>query len=189
MSDATTLPLPLLATGDGARLRTIVDANYAFLFRSLRRLGVPAAQVEDAAQQVLLVTARRLDAIADGAERAFLFGVALRTASDVRRANVRRREVQDEPFLAAHRDPAPGADVVLDDERARRTLDAVLDRLPMDLRAVFVLADLEEMTMAKIAELLELPPGTVASRLRRARERFAEEASAMRAALIRGDAR
>jgi RNA polymerase sigma-70 factor (ECF subfamily) len=107
----------------------------------------------------------------------------------VRRANGRRREVHDESFLATRRDPAPGADVALDDERARRLLDDVLDRLPMDLRAVFVLAELEELTMATIAELLELPPGTVASRLRRARERFAEEAARVRAQLPRGAAR
>ena len=77
-------------------------------------------------------------------------------------------------------------------EKANPTIDVqwmdmgsqeVLDRLPLQLRAVLVLADLEEMTMAKIAEMLDLPPGTVASRLRRARELFVAEARAARIAL------
>jgi RNA polymerase sigma-70 factor (ECF subfamily) len=44
--------------------------------------------------------------------------------------------------------------------------------LSLELRAVFVLYELEDFTMAEIARTLELPPGTVASRLRRARETF-----------------
>ena len=44
--------------------------------------------------------------------------------------------------------------------------------MPLDLRTVFVLFELEELTMAEIAELLGLAPGTVASRLRRARQDY-----------------
>jgi RNA polymerase sigma-70 factor, ECF subfamily len=53
-------------------------------------------------------------------------------------------------------------------------LDALLASLPLDLRTVFVLYELEELTMAEIARALDLPMGTVASRLRRARETFEE---------------
>lgn len=179
------LPTTLAGPSD-LRMRGIVDDHYAFLHRSLRRLGVPASRVEDAAQQVLLVIARRLPDVAPAAERAFLFSTALRTAADVRKSLGRRREVHDEAHLAAERDPAPGADERLEDACARRLLDEVLDRLPMDLRAVLVLSDLEELTMAKIAELLAVPPGTVASRLRRARELFVAEARAARLRLEGG---
>jgi RNA polymerase sigma-70 factor (ECF subfamily) len=55
-------------------------------------------------------------------------------------------------------------------------LDAILSSMPVELCTVFVLFELEELTMAEIAQLLDLAPGTVASRLRRARERFHEEA-------------
>ena len=48
----------------------------------------------------------------------------------------------------------------------------VLEQLSLELRAVFVLYELEEFTMAEIAATLGLPPGTVASRLRRGRETF-----------------
>jgi RNA polymerase sigma-70 factor (ECF subfamily) len=60
-------------------------------------------------------------------------------------------------------------------------LDEILEGLPMDLRAEFVLAEIEEMTAAQIATMLELPPGTVASRLRRAREEFDERLNRLHA--------
>ena len=50
----------------------------------------------------------------------------------------------------------------------------MLESLPLDLRTVFVLYELEELTMVEIARALDLPMGTVASRLRRAREAFEE---------------
>ena len=54
----------------------------------------------------------------------------------------------------------------------RLILQRVLNQLPLELRVVFVLYELEELTMADIAATLALPPGTVASRLRRSREQF-----------------
>ena len=184
MNDSRTLSLLALGATGEQRLRALVDDHHAVLYRILRRLGVPDGRVEDAAQRVLLlVIARRLDTIELGAERSFLFAVALRTAADVRRSVARLREVHDDELLLAHRDPGQGADAALDDDRARELLDRVLGRLPIDLRVVFVLAVLEEMTMARIAELIEIPPGTVASRLRRARETFTTEARAEKARL------
>jgi RNA polymerase sigma-70 factor (ECF subfamily) len=154
------------------RLGAIVRTHYSFLWRSLRRLGVPEASVEDAAQRTLLVAARRIDDIAPGRERAFLFGVALRVARTVRRESNSRREVWDEDLL----DALPGGDVdageELDARRARALLDGLLEALPLELRTVFVLYEIEEMTMAEIASALDVPGGTVASRLRRAREAF-----------------
>jgi RNA polymerase sigma-70 factor (ECF subfamily) len=69
----------------------------------------------------------------------------------------------------------------MDRERARDLLDRVLDEMDLDLRVVFVLYELEEMTMADIASSLELAPGTVASRLRRARADFGERVARYRA--------
>jgi RNA polymerase sigma-70 factor (ECF subfamily) len=69
-------------------------------------------------------------------------------------------------------DPAPSVEDRIDHARARAALEAILDAMPLDLRTVFVLYELEQVTMAEIATILELPAGTVASRLRRAREQF-----------------
>ena len=90
----------------------------------------------------------------------------------MRRSAVARREI-------AHADPAgdladtsSSADELIDQRRARETLDGVLHAMEEDLRTVFVLFELEEMPTAEIATLLAIPPGTVASRLRRARAEF-----------------
>lgn len=151
------------------RLRRLFEEQFDFLWRATRRLGLTAAEADDAVQQVFIVASRKLDAILPGKERAFLFGTAVRVVSDVRRSASRRYEVAFEELAAREHD---GADVALDAARARACLDAAIVEMPIELRTVFVLFELEQLTMAKIAELLELPPGTVASRLRRAREAF-----------------
>ena len=169
-----------------ARLRGVVRAHYNSLWRFLRRMGIPEGQVEDATQQVLLVFARRAADVDEDAERPFLFGTALRVASDVRRKLRDGREIADPAALFRHADPAPDAERQLGDKELRRCLDHLLGELPPEHRAVFVLAELEELTMAEIARLLAIPPGTVASRLRRAREIFAEKASELRLHLEKG---
>jgi RNA polymerase sigma-70 factor (ECF subfamily) len=163
------------------RLRRAVDLHFDFLGRSLRRLGVAEASVEDAVQQVLLVLADRLDDVSEDKERAFLFGTAMRVASDFRKKQRRLREVAtDVGLLQRNPDSAVTPDQLLDEARARELLDVVLDELPDDLRHIFILYELEELTMASIASLVELPPGTVASRLRRARATFEEIVARMR---------
>jgi RNA polymerase sigma-70 factor, ECF subfamily len=158
-------------SGGKPRIASLVDAHLDFVWRSLRRLGVPEAAVDDAAQQVWIVVANRLGDIEPQRERSFLFGTALRVASDVRRSLSKRREVPE----LEHRPPAdahPLADELMDKRQARALLDAILEELPLPLRAVFVLYELEEMTVSEMADLLLLPRGTVASRLRRARDEF-----------------
>jgi RNA polymerase sigma-70 factor (ECF subfamily) len=170
-----------------SRVRAIVEASYDFLWRCLRHFGVPEAGVEDAAQQVLVVVARRIDEIGEGKERAFLLACALRAASEARRASRRRREVAAEDALDAIAAETPSLDELLDQRRARDALVAVLGTLPDDLRTVFVLFELEEMTAPEIARLLSIAPGTVASRLRRAREMFGARVRRLEKALGGGD--
>lgn len=162
----------LPATRHADRLRSVVAEHYTALWRFLRRLGVPEADAEDAAQKCLCVVARRIDDVAPGKEKPFLFGVALRVAKAARRE--RRFGTGDEECLAEVPSVAPDAGQELDERRARVLLDALLGSLPLDLRTVFVLYEIEELTMAEIARTLDLPAGTVASRLRRAREAFEE---------------
>jgi RNA polymerase sigma-70 factor, ECF subfamily len=154
-----------------ARVRQIVSSYYDFIWRSLRRLGLDATDAEDAAQEVFSIAASKLDQIVEGKERAFLFGTALRVASTERRTAARRRaHLASE--LSEPSDPAPGADEKLDRRRARALLDEALEELDLELRSVFVLFELEELSAPEISDLLEIPAGTVASRLRRARLAF-----------------
>ena len=157
----------------GDRLHVLLADHHAFVWRSLRRLGVPDSDVDDASQQVFLVAHRRLAEIAPESERSFLFQTSLRVAADWRRAHKRRGEqtgmdLLDVPDLSANPEEQ------MDQRRARALLERVLGDMPMDLRAVFVLFEIEELTMMEIATISDIPPGTVASRLRRARQVFQE---------------
>lgn len=156
------------------RFRSLVDAEFGFIWRSLRGLGIPAHSVDDAAQHVFWIAAQKLDAIAVGSERAFLFSTALGVSANARRALKRSREVPDEGLLGAQLDETPDAEALVAMKEERALLDRVLDGMPDELRTVFVLFVLEGTTTPEIAGLLGLPPGTVASRLRRARETFHE---------------
>lgn len=162
------------------RLRSIVDSHLDFLGRSLRRLGVAEPAVEDAAQQALMVLARRIDDVPEGKEQAFLFGTALRVASDYRKKQNRSPERADSEALESRASPDLSPEQLLDGARARALLDVVLDEMPVELRSIFILYELEDMTMAAIAEVVDLPPGTVASRLRRARATFEATVSRLR---------
>ncbi|MBN1609007.1 MAG: sigma-70 family RNA polymerase sigma factor [Polyangiaceae bacterium] len=157
-----------LAPNQSLRLRALVDQYFDFAWRSLRRLGVPEPSVDDAAQQLFVVLATKLDAVDPECERSFVFGTAVRIASDYRRALRLERERRSGD-TGALSDPLPAPDELLDHKRARELLDRLLDALPMELRTVLILAEGEGMTMSEIAGLCEIPRGTVASRLRRAR--------------------
>lgn len=154
------------------------DQHFTFVWRSVRRLGVPDHAADDAAQEVFAIASRRLQAIELGKEKAFLFGTAVRVASGVRRSHGRRRDRVNDDGVVDPADELPPAGELLDRKRARQLLDEIIASLPEDTRPIFVLYELEEMTMAEIAELLELPPGTVASRLRRGREEFGRAVAA-----------
>ncbi len=161
-----------VSDGTQQRLRAAVVEHYEFVWRTLRRLGVLSHSVEDAVQQVLMVLARRIDDVEIGSERAFMVATAVRVAADARKKQVRLREELDPVALEARVSDAPSAEELLDRGRARELLDAVLLQMPDEMRTVFIFFEFEGMTMASIAELLGLPLGTVASRLRRARELF-----------------
>lgn len=166
------------------RLENLVNRNVGATTRALRNLGMSEAELDDAVQQVFLVALRRLDAIDPDFERSFLYRTAVRVASRVRRTRHRRRENADVD-LAEMAHANPGTEELLDQSRARALLDRTLDKLSIELRTVFVLFELEEITVPQIAEILSLPVGTVASRLRRAREEFDAEVTRVQARLSR----
>ncbi len=161
-----------LSRTEAARFRQMVDANFDFIWRSLRGLGVPAASIDDAAQQVFWTASQKLSSIVVGAERSFLFATARGMAANARRAQQRNRELQGDEILDAHPDRGPDPEQIAATREVRRILDRILDGLAEDVREIFVLYELEGQTSSEISEILGIPMGTVASRLRRAREEF-----------------
>ena len=183
----TVVSAPAVTPAARPTLQELFDAHFDFVWRSVRRLGVPEAGVDDAVQEVFLVAMRRFDRIDPGREKSFLFGTAVRVASGARRTLRRRDHVTtDDAALAVAASPAPGPDALVDQQRDRALLECCIDTLPHDLRVVFILYELEEMTAAAIADLLALPAGTVASRLRRARGAFREAVIRVTAQVRRG---
>ena len=169
-----------LAPADAGRTTALVREHFAFVWRVLRRLGLSEPDADDGAQQVFMVAARRSSDIALGSERAFLFGTAMNVAARTQRSERRRREEPDGE-LEQRQDSKPGPEELVDRRRARELLDRVLSEMNLELRAVFVLYEIEELTMIEIARLLQVPQGTVASRLRRAREDFTARVSSIEA--------
>jgi RNA polymerase sigma-70 factor (ECF subfamily) len=156
---------------DDERLAALVENEIDFVGRLLRHGGATEAEVDDLVQMVFQVLSQRLGDIEPGKERAFLAQTAVRLAANARRGHARSREVAMDQ-LPEVADLAASPEELSDKRRALVLLDRVLEAMDLDLRAVFVLYEIEEMTVAEIAAALQIPPGTAASRLRRAREEF-----------------
>lgn len=178
-ADPVSVVDPAAATGAGdaepvdrTRVHGLVVHHFDFIWRSLRRLGIPSDAVDDAAQEVFIVASRKIGPVPKKGERSFLFAIALRIAADDRRTRRRHPDRAHQEEVPDMADGTPAPDELLDRRRARASLDRFIEELPLDVRAVFVLFEMEEISMVEIAELLHLPAGTVASRLRRGRELF-----------------
>lgn len=155
----------------GMSFRAIYDEHVAFVFRTLRRFGVPDRAIPDAAQEVFTVAFRSMERFEGRSSmRTWLFGIARRVASDQRRSAAARHEVLDE---AAGADlPDSKRDIAKAAERSEALVRAerLLDALPEEQRLVFALFEIEEWTGAEIAEATDVSVATVHSRLRLARE-------------------
>lgn len=162
---------PERTPAEEARLRSIVQMNHPFIWRVVRRLGIPESDADDVTQETFCIAAHRINDIEAGKERSFLYSVAVRVSANARRARRRRQNAYDN-FEIAPRDAAPMPDNLSDQKNARSLLDEILESLPEDLREVLVLHEIEEVGVAELAEALGIPVGTVGSRLRRAREKF-----------------
>lgn len=165
------------------RLAKLVNQYVGFVERVLRNMGVGEDDLDDAVQRTFIVVANRLDDIVVGAERSFLFKSAKHMASHVRRSRARfeRHEPLDEQLPCDGESP----EQLITQKKARELLDEILEGMPEDLRVVFSLYEFEDLTMQEIASLLEIPTGTVASRLRRSREHFHAQVRRIQAASTR----
>lgn len=158
---------PVTMAREASRFEEAVRCHLATIWRVLCRSGVDPTEAEDVAQEVFWVLARRIADVTVGAERAFLIGTAVRMAADRRRAQKRRPAFQ-ELSLEISTDPAP--DELMDLRQAWRILDNIMESFSQEQREVFILVEVEQLSMPEAASVLSIPVGTVASRLRKARE-------------------
>jgi RNA polymerase sigma-70 factor (ECF subfamily) len=169
------------ATADGAVPWTfagVYEAHFAFVWRSVRRLGVVDGAVDDVVQEVFLVVYRQLSGFrGESSIRSWLFAIASRIVRDSRRT-LRRKpgnlgghgRVSDDVDLFA--DTAPNPHETAAAGEAVRTLHAVLDAMRKERREVFILAELEQMSVKDIAAALRTNANTISSRLRASRADF-----------------
>jgi len=154
-------------------LQEVYEQHFHFVWKSLRRLGVREADVQDAAQDVFIVVHRKLPEFEHRAKiTTWLFGIAMRIARDRRKLAHVRRSVLDDDLIARCVDER--ADVAEEAERrqAAALLEEILDAMALEQRAVFTLFELDGQKGEDIAVMLDIPLGTVYSRLRVAREAF-----------------
>lgn len=164
---------------DHGRLEQMFKAHRGVIWRMLRCRGLPPDVAADATQEVFLVAAQRLPDIAVGKERAFLIGTALHVAQAAQRTRSRLQLEEDLDVLDE------GTSTLDDRKSALDLIGKVLARVDPRLAEVFVLYEIAEFSSFEIGELLGVPRGTVASRLRYAREAFREAARRMELTLRR----
>jgi RNA polymerase sigma-70 factor (ECF subfamily) len=174
------VPDALLAKGT-IHLRELFVMHAAYVWNTLRRLGVAPSDLEDLTHDVFVHVHRHLgDYDSSRPVRPWLFGFAFRIVSQYRRRAHRRHE---SPGLHNTRDaidPAALPDERLAAEEDRQLVLEALEAIDLDRRAVFVLYEIDGVHMDEIARSLGIPVNTAYSRLRVARSEFAAAAKRLR---------
>ena len=155
----------------------VYEAHLDFVWRTVRRMGVRPADTDDVVQEVFFVVHRRLAEFEGRAQlKTWVFKILVHVVRHYWRTHQRKPgdhaadDLAELQTLAADHEESPTAR--LERVEALRVLDGLLARLDEDKREVFVLAEIEKMTAAEIAEIVEANVNTVSSRLRAARQEF-----------------
>lgn len=169
---------------EAASFRAIFERDLGYVWTSLRRLGVPARDLEDLSHDVFFRVHQRLaDYDRERPFRPWLFGFCFRVASDYRRRSANQRELLGAELEPT--DPSPDALDRLVQAEAMSLAQLVLQSLELDRRAVFVMHDVDGVPVPEVAEALGIPLNTAYSRLRLARQQFSD--SLQRERLRRGE--
>jgi RNA polymerase sigma-70 factor (ECF subfamily) len=167
------------AGGGPAVLERWFRAHFDAVWRLAARLGVPQEHIDDVVQDAFVTANRRAGVIEAGRERAFLTATMVKISANYRRRGRARRDALAR-IERAPGEQQPDAEHLVARKQLRELLDVALSALSDDQRSVFVLHELEGLAVPEIAALLEIPVGTVASRLARGRERFSKQAARLR---------
>lgn len=164
-----------------AEFNRLYEAEFDYVWSTLRRLGVPEAHVEDVAHDVFVTAWKKLAEYDPSRPlRPWLFGIAYRLASDFRDKAWQRREVADaEPDTT---DDAPTPEGHAQQAQAKQLVLRAMESIPLDRRAVFVMHELEGQGIPEVAQALDVPLNTAYSRLRLARRDFQAAVEKLRGA-------
>jgi RNA polymerase sigma-70 factor (ECF subfamily) len=163
LPDSTEAALPLGAEELFAR-------HGGFVRRFVHRLGVFQQDLDDVVQEVFLIAHRQGGYLPLGARpTTWLAEIALRVTLALRRS---QRKRQGEPLLETVAAPGPTPHDALATSQSLLRVQRALDALDLGHRAIFVLFELEDESCESIAKALDVPIGTVHSRLHHARRAF-----------------
>ncbi len=162
-------------SGDRFALDQLLRRYYDRVHAVCRRIAGTSRDADDACQEALIKIARALPRF-DGRSSfgTWAYRIATNAALDELRKRHRRpglHAVDDEPAEAA--DPRGQRTIELVDERS--ALEAALDTLSDELRSAVVLRDVADLDYQEIAEVLDVPIGTVKSRIARGRAALAKQ--------------
>jgi RNA polymerase sigma-70 factor (ECF subfamily) len=146
----------------------IYAGHFRAIWRTLRRLSVPDAQLDDAAQDVFVVVHRKLAGFDGRSLRGWLYAIAVRVASDYRRQATRRWLPLSEALVDTSAGPGHTSEL----SESLQLLHTLLSQLDLPKRTVFVLGELEQLSAPEIAEALGVNLNTVYARQRAARLQF-----------------
>jgi RNA polymerase sigma-70 factor (ECF subfamily) len=179
------------STPDGSGFAVLdFDAVYEsmvdYVWNAVCRMGVHGADADDLVQEVFVIVYRRLGEFEGRSQlKTWVFRIMVHVVQHYFRTNARRpgdraaEKGTEIHALVATQEMGPLGEI----ERleARRVLDRLLSELDEAKRIVFVLAEVEQMTLAEIAEVVEANANTVGSRLRTARREFEKALARFRA--------
>ena len=159
-----------MTAGEPPDFPTLYRSEFAYVWKTLRRLGAPVRELEDLTHDLFVVVHRHFGEYDQRRPlRPWLFGIAVRVVSDYRRTFRNSRELLQSPAATEAVDSTPGQDERLAEAQARALLMTALDHLELDRRAVLIMHDLDGVAVPEIAAVLEIPLNTAYSRLRLAR--------------------
>lgn len=158
--------------GDQTAFRLLFDRHFDFVYRTVRRLGTPDAEADDAAQETFWVAWRKLEGFAEGRLSTWLYRIAANVVSGRHRRRRVREAVLGLLGRAGEPPPPPGPDAALEGRDAQTAVAKVLARMAPKKREVFALFELEGLSGEEIAERVGCPVDTVWTRLFHARKDF-----------------
>ncbi|HET9956514.1 MAG TPA: sigma-70 family RNA polymerase sigma factor [Polyangiaceae bacterium] len=180
---------PLTPPGAVPSFAEVYERFFDFVWASTRRLGVGTEWIDDVVQEIFIVIHQRLHSLErPDSLRSWVYGITRRTVSTYHRA--RRSKGAGTDTLSLNADTletqSPNPLELTEQNDQVKLLESLLAELAPPKREVFVLAEIEELSVPEIAEALEIPLNTAYSRLRAARQAFEAALARHTARSVRG---
>lgn len=161
------------------QIATLLVEHFPRLWRIARRMGLDTMRAEEAAQEAFVILFEKRTLVAPGKELAFLISAVTHVSQNMRRKLSYKCECPVAPDLMDTHPALDSVQQLLERKQTKKLVDDLIAGLSEPLRVVLVLFEIEGLTLQEIADALQIPPGTAASRLRLARKAFQQAVARM----------